>query len=102
MATKTSLLYESQRVLQDHLGASLLEDQALNQKKKKRQSTLPLVEKNLISIIGSPDSAAAEPAEDRNNAATAAANTKNKAKLIKCQGWVRENRIWIQAQALVL
>lgn len=99
MSTKQSLLQESRKVLQEQLGTALLEDYS----KEKLKSAVGCVskEKDLVPIItttGSNDRNA-QPAEDRHNNAK---EEKETIKLIQCQGWIRESRIWIQAQALVL
>lgn len=93
MSTKQSLLQESRKVLQEQLGTALLEDYS----KEKLKSAVGCVskEKDLVPIITTTGS------NDR-NAQPDAKEERETIKLIQCQGWIRESRIWIQAQALVL
>lgn len=89
MSTKRTLLHASHQVLQKQYCSSLTQD--YNDREKGIDigiGTKP--DKHMVSILGDtrPNATAIEPDTNFN--------------LIKCQGWIRGKRVWIQAQGIVL
>jgi translation initiation factor 1 (eIF-1/SUI1) len=87
MSTKRMLLDESRHILQHDLNSCLKQDL-----QKVQSIAQTSVKRDLLPIIGS-----FETTEDRQQKMDI-----ELIKLIQCRGWVRYNRIWIQAQGLSL